>query len=101
MEDNFYEASTERLIKVSTRQQEKAQKEKALFERERPLVTAVIAHLREQVAFREAVDSITETKDPEAFMREVNVNKQVRDILRRDLKFLESKAKMFDKGELQ
>lgn len=101
MEDDFYEASSERFIKPTSRQQEKAQQEKAAFERERPLVTAVIKHLKEQIAFREKLDSITETKDPEAFMREVNVNKQVCDILKRDLRLLETKAKMFDKGELQ
>lgn len=100
MEDDFYKASTERLIKPTTRQQEKAQQDRIAFERERPLVTAVIAYLKEQVAFRETVDSIKETNDPEAFMREVNVNKQVRDILKRNLKYLESKVKMFDKGEL-
>ena len=100
MEDNFYEASTERFIKPSTAQQEKAQQEKRAYERERPLVTAVIEHLREQIVFREKIDSVNETKDPEAFMREVNVNKQVCSILKRDLKYLEGKAKMFDKGEL-
>lgn len=99
-EDNFYTASTERLIKPTSRQQEKALQEKAAFERERPLVTTVIKHLQEQISFREKIDSVTEVKDPEAFMREVNVNKQVCNILRRDLNFLEGKARMFDKGEL-
>lgn len=101
MEDNFYEASTERLIKPTSRQQEKAQTEKLQFERERPLTTEVIKYLREEIAVRERIDSITaEVKnDPEAFMRQVFINKEVCTILRAHLRHLESKAKMFDKSK--
>ena len=69
-EDNFY-ISSEKLIKPTEKQQEKAQADKN--------------------------DSITEMKDPTKFMIEVNTNKQVCAILRRSLNGLEAKVKKFDK----
>jgi len=101
MEDNFYETSTERLIKQTSAQQIKAQQEKESFERERPLTTIVIAHLKEAIESREKVNSITETDDPEKFMRQVKVNQEVCSILKRDLNFLEGKAKMYDEKKLK
>lgn len=96
MEDNFYEVSSERLINPTPRQKEKNQQAKNLFERERPLVTEVIRHLKNAIEAREKIDSITETDDSEKFMRQVEINKQVCSILKRDLKMLEAKVKMFD-----
>lgn len=95
-EDNFY-TSSERLIKPTEKQQEKAQADKNAFERERPIIAAVINYLKDEIAFRERVDSITETADPTKFMIEVNANKQVCSILRRSLNGLEAKVKKFDK----
>ena len=97
MEDNFYKASTERLISAPKKQQEKFQHDKIIFEKERPLVTAVIENLEENIAIRERIDSIKETNDPESFMREVAVNKQVCAILRKNLEYLKTKASMYDK----
>lgn len=96
MEDNFYQVSTEHLIAPPKEQQKKLRQDKNSFIKERPLITAEIESLKAEIAFRERVDSITETKDPEAFMREVEVNKQVCTILRKYLKNLETKVRMFD-----
>lgn len=96
MEDNFYQVSTERLIAPPKEQQRKFHQDRNAFNRERPLITAEIENLKAEIAFREKVDSITETKDPEAFMREVEVNKQVCAILRKYLNNLENRARMFD-----
>lgn len=101
MEDNFYQASTERLIAQPKEQQKKFQEDKISFKKERPLITAEIEHLKEEISSREKIDSITETKDPEAFMREVEVNKQVCTILRKYLKYLETKVRMFDDKKLK
>ena len=97
-EDNFY-TSSERLIKPTEKQLEKAQADKNAFERERPIITAVINYLKEEIAFRERVDSIEEVKDPTKFMIEVNANKQVCSILRRSIRGLEAKVKRFDKSK--
>lgn len=101
MEDNFYTTSTERLFGTPRKQQEKLQQSKNAFERERPLITAVMKHLAEEISIREKVDSITCKDNPEQFMREVEINKQVCNILRRHLSTLESKARMYDKGTLK
>lgn len=101
MEDNFYQASTERLIAQPKEQQQKFHQDKNAFRKERPLIAAEIENLKEEIAFREKIDAITETKDPEAFMREVEVNKQVCAILRKYLKNLETKARMFDDGKMK
>ena len=101
MEDNFYQASTERLIAPPKEQQEKVRQGKIAYEKERPLITAVMAHLEESIAFRERVDSITKTDDPEAFMREVAINKQVCSILKHELNAIKTKVRMFDKKELK
>lgn len=95
-EDNFY-TSSEKLIKPTDKQQEKAQAEKNAFERERPIITATINYLKEEIAHREKIDSITETKDAEKFMLEVRANQQACAILRRILNGLEVKVKKFDK----
>lgn len=100
MEDNFY-TSTERLINPSRQQQDKLQQNKNAFERERPLITAEIAHLKEEISYREKVDSIKDTDHVERFMQEVEVNKQVCSILRRYLNTLEAKVKMYDKKTLK
>lgn len=101
MEDNFYQASTERLIAPPKEQQKKLQQDRISFEKERPLVTTVIEHLEKEISFREKVDSITETKNPEAFMREIEVNKQVCAILRKQLQALETKVRMYDEKKLK
>lgn len=101
MEDNFYEVSTERLIKPTSKQEERLQKAKNDFERERPIVSAVIKHLQNEIASLEKIDSITETSDPEKFMRQVDVNKKVCSVLKRDLTALEAKVRMFDKNKRQ
>ena len=97
MEDNFYQASTERLIKTPKAQSDKLRKERIAFERERPLITKVMEHLKEDIAARERIDFIEEQKDPEQFMREVAINKQVCAILRHELNIIENKVNMFDK----
>lgn len=99
-EDNFY-TSSERLIKPTEKQQEKAQAEKMAFERERPIIAAVINYLKDEIAYREKIDSIEEAKDPTKFMIEVNTNKQVCSVLRRSLRGLEAKVKKFDKPKKQ
>lgn len=96
-EDNFY-VSSERLIKPTEKQQEKVQAAKNAFERERPIITAVIDYLKDEIAFREKIDSITETKDPAKFMHEVEANKIACSVLRKELKGLEAKVRMFDKA---
>ena len=96
MEDNFYQASTERLIPPTKEQQEKIHHGRIAFEKERPIVAAVIAHLEESIAYRERVDSIKKTDDPEAFMREVAINKEVCSILRHELNAINTKVRMFD-----
>lgn len=101
MEDNFYQASTERLIPPTQEQQKKFQQAKNAFEKERPLITAVIEHLEDSIAFRKTIDSIEKVDDPEAFMREILVNKQVCSILEHELNAIKTKARMFDKKELK
>ena len=96
-EDNFYQTSSERLIKIPEKQQEKLQKEKNSFERERPLITDVMKRLEETIGFLEKVDSIKNTSDPEKFMQEVAVNKQTCAVLRRELDFIKAKVSMYDK----
>ena len=99
MEDNFYQASTERLIPPTKDQREKLQQSKNAFEKERPIINAVIETLEKEISFREKVDSITETKNPEDFMREVTVNKQVCAILRKNMETLKNQVRMFDKSK--
>ena len=101
MEDNFYTTSTERLIGTPKKQQEKLLHEKNVFERERPLATTIIKRLEESIAFYEKVDSIENTEDPEAFMRNVEVNKKVCSVLRKELAYIKTKASMYDKKELR
>ena len=101
MEDNFYQASTERLIKPPRKQEEKVQREKIAYERERPLITTVMKALEEEIAQREKVDAIKNTNDPEAFMREVAINQQVCAVLRQKLGKIKRKVNMFDKKKLR
>lgn len=101
MEDNFYKVSTERLIKPPKEQQEKNRKDRISYEHERPLITAVMARLEEKIADYEKIDSIKNTTDPEAFMREVAVNKQVCSILQHELNAIKTKVKMFDEKKLR
>ena len=101
MEDNFYQASTEKLIKPTERQQEKVQQARNAFERERPLITSVMEILEKEIAYREKIDSITKIDDPESFMREITVNKQVCSILRRELNKIKGKVKMYDDKKMR
>ena len=101
MEDNFYQASSERLIKAPATQTAKLKSERLAFERERPLITAVLERLEKDIARREKIDSIQNTADPEAFMREVAVNRQVVSILRREVSAIKTKVRMFDKKQLK
>lgn len=101
MEDNFYQVSTERLIEPPKKQQEKVQKDKRDFERERPLITAVMKRLEEDIAEYKKIDRISNTSDPEAFMREVAVNKQVCAILERELNVIKAKVRMYDNKKLR
>ena len=100
MEDNLY-TSTEGIIKIPKGQADKLSHEKVLYERERPLTTAVMERLEKDIAAREKVDFIKNTADPEAFMREVEINRQVCSILRRELNFLKGKARMYDSKKLR
>lgn len=97
MEDNFYQASSERLIPTPKAQADKIKKDKIAFNRERPLITSVMERLEKAIADREKIDSIKETKNPENFMREVAVNKQVCAILRSELAVIKTAVKKFDK----
>ena len=99
MEDNFYQASTERLIPPTKDQRKKVQQAKNAFEKERPIINVVIESLKKEISFREKVDSIKETKNAEDFMREVEVNKQICSILRKNLEALENQVRMFDKNK--
>ena len=101
MDDNFYQASSERFIPLTEKQQEKKQLSKTSYERERPLTTEVAEILKKEIESRERVDSITELKDPEAFMRQVFINKEVCSILRRVFNLIETKEKMFDNKKLR
>ena len=101
MEDNFYKVSTERLIHIPKEQLEKTKRDKISYERERPLVTAVMKRLEEKIASYEKIDSIKTTDNPEDFMREVAVNKQVCATLKRELDWLKTKVKMFDDNKLR
>lgn len=97
MEDNFYQASSERLIPTPKAQADKIKKDKIAFNRERPLITSVMERLEKAISDREKIDSIKETKNPEDFMREVAVNKQVCAILRSELAVIKTAVKKFDK----
>ncbi len=97
MEDNFYQVSTEKPIAPTEKQKEKVQQAKNAYERERPLITTVMERLKAEIKRLESIDSIEQLNDPEAFMREVAVNKQVCSVLKRELKVIETKVKMFDK----
>lgn len=101
MEDNFYKVSTERLIQPPKEQQEKTKRDKILYERERPLITAVVKRLEEKISVYEKIDSVKNTTDPEAFMREIAVNKQTCAILRSELSWIKTKVKMFDDKKLR
>ena len=101
MEDNFYKVSTERLIKPPKKQEEKVQREKIAYEHERPLITAVMERLEKDIAHREKIDAIENISDPEAFMREIAINKQVCAILKRELEAIKRKVNMFDKKKLR
>lgn len=101
MEDNFYQTSTERLYATPKVRQEKLQKAKQDFERERPLITAVMERLENAVSSYEKVSAIKTTDNPEQFMREVEINKQVCAILGRELEFIKIKVRMYDNKELR
>ena len=97
MEDNFYQVSSERLIKPPKAQSDKLKKDRISFEHERPLITEVVKHIEKQISDREKVDFIKNKTDAEKFMREVDVNKQVCDILRHELSIIQTAIKKFDK----
>lgn len=100
MEDNFYQVSTERLIKPTKRQRKKVQQDKNAYEHERPLITAVMERLEKDIEKLEKIDSIKSLSNPEEFMREVAVNKEVCAVLRRELSVIKNKVKMFDAKKL-
>lgn len=97
MEDNFYKASSERLFPKSDKIRSRINTSKILYEKEAPIVSGVIAELEQAVKFYKSVDSIKETRDPENFMREVAVNKQVAEILDSKLKWLKSVKEVYGK----
>ncbi len=97
MEDNFYQASSERLIPTPKAQADKIKKDKIAYNRERPLITSVMDRLEKAISDREKIDAIKDTKNPENFMREVEVNKQVCAILRSELATIKTAVKKFDK----
>jgi hypothetical protein len=97
MEDNFYQASSERLIPTPKAQADKIKKDKIAYNRERPLITSVMDRLEKAISDREKIDAIKDTKNPENFMREVEVNKQVCAILRSELAIIKTAVKKFDK----
>jgi len=97
MEDNFYQASSERLIPTPKAQADKIKKDKIAYNRERPLITSVMDRLEKAISDREKIDAIKDTKNPENFMREVEVNKQVCAILRSELDIIKTAVKKFDK----
>lgn len=97
MEDNFYQASSERLIPTPKAQADKIKKDKIAYNRERPLITSVMDRLEKAISDRERIDAIKDTKNPENFMREVEVNKQVCAILRSELAIIKTAVKKFDK----
>jgi hypothetical protein len=53
--------------------------------------------LEKAISDREKIDAIKDTKNPENFMREVEVNKQVCAILRSELAIIKTAVKKFDK----
>lgn len=99
MEDNFYETSSERLFPLSKEQQQRKQKERNDFERERPLITSVMEYLEKEIANLEKIDAIKHTNDPETFMREVMVNQKVCKVLRQKLGTIKTKVRQFDKKD--
>ncbi len=97
MEDNFYQASSERLLPKSSKANERFQKEKQAYEKESPIISETIERLKAQIAFYESVHSIKTENNPEQFMREVAVSKRIVQILDKEVKRLERIAKVYSK----
>lgn len=101
MEDNFYLVSTERLIKPTKEQQKKVQRDRIAYEHERPLITAVMERIEKDISKLEKIDAVKNMDDPEKFMREIAVNKQVVSVLKRELNVIKVKVRMFDEKKLK
>lgn len=75
MDDSVYPANTHRFIDEPTEQKKRREQEQEEYLAEKPLITKTVEHLKERIDFLHDIDSITETKDSENFMRQVMVNK--------------------------
>lgn len=89
MDDSVYPANTHRFIDEPTEQKKRRKQEQEEYLAEKPLIAKTVEHLKSRIKFLHDVDSITEIKDPEKFMRQVMVNKMVAAALNQEVGRLE------------
>lgn len=89
MDDSVYPTTSQRLLGEPREQEKRREQEREEYLAEKPLVAAVVEHLKGRIKFLHDIDSITETKDSENFMRQVAVNKMTAIALTQEVKRLE------------
>lgn len=90
MDDSVvYPTTSQRLIGEPNEQKKRREQETEKYLAEKPLIAETVKHLQRRIEFFHDIDSITETKDSENFMRQVAVNKMVAAVLTQEIKRLE------------
>ncbi len=89
MDDSVYPTTSQRFIDEPKEQKKRREQEREKYLAEKPLIAKTVEHLEGRIKFLHDVDSITEIKDPENFMRQVMVNKMVAAALKQEVNRLE------------
>lgn len=89
MDDSVYPTTSQRLLGEPKKQEQQRKQAREEYLAEKPLIAATIKHLEARIDFLHDINSITENKDPENFMRQVEVNKLTATALEQELRRLE------------
>lgn len=89
MDDSVYPTTSQRLIGEPKDQAKRREQEREEYLAEKPLVAKTVEHLKNRIKFLHDIDSISEVKDPDEFMRQVAVNKMVATVLTQEVNRLE------------
>lgn len=98
MDDSVvYPTTSQRLIGEPKEQVKRREQEREEYLAEKPLIAETVKSLKARIEFFHDINSITETKDPENFMRQVTANKMVANILAQEVNRLEMMIKTHSK----
>ena len=89
MDDSVYPTTTKRFIGEPEEQKKRREQAREEYLAEKPLIATTVEHLKRRIEFLHDINSISETQDPEQFMRQVMVNKTVAAALEQELNRLE------------